>query len=146
MYSFEWWVNEWNRKWTKLRFYTREWNQQFSCFMICCLSIAHLCLTLYDPLDCSIPGLPVLHYLLEFAQTHVYWIHDTILPSHPLSLSSPPAHNLSQNQGILQWVSCLHQVAKVLELQFQYQSSQRIFRVDFLQDWLVWSPCCPRVS
>ena len=81
------------------------------------------------------------HYLLEFSQTHVYWAGDAIQPSHPLSLPSPPALNLSQHQGLFQWVISLHQVAKSLELQLQHQSFQWIFRVDFLWDWLVWSPC-----
>ena len=91
-------------------------------------------------------GFPVLHYLQEFAQTHVYWVSDAIQPSHPLSSPSPPALNLSQHQGLFQWVSSSHQVIKVLELQLPHQSFQWIFRVDFLWDWLVWSPCCPRDS
>ena len=62
-------------------------------------------------------------------------------PSHPLFPSSPSAFNLSQHQGPFQWVGSLHQVARVLEL--QYQSFQWIFRLNFLQDWLVWSSCCP---
>ena len=69
------------------------------------------------------------------------WGHPT---SHPLSSSSPPALNLSQHQGLFKWVSSTHKVAKVLEFQLQHQSFQRIFRVDFLLDWLVWSPCSPR--
>ena len=97
-------------------------------------------------MDCSIPGFPVLHYLLEFAQTHIHWVSDAIQPSHPLSPSSPPTLNLSQHQGLFQWISCLHQMAKVLELQLHHQSFQWIFRVDFLSDWLVWSPCSPRDS
>ena len=80
-----------------------------------CCSVAKLCLTLCNPMDCSRPGFPVLHYLLEFAQTHVHWVGDAIQPSHPLS-SSPPALNLSQHQGLFQWVGPLHQVDKVLEL------------------------------
>ena len=75
------------------------------------------------------PGFPVLHHLLEFAQTHVKWVSDAIQTSHPLSLPSPPAFNLSQYQGLFQWVSSSHQVAKVLEL--QHQSFQWIFRVVF---------------
>ena len=97
-------------------------------------------------MNCSMPGFPVLHYLLEFAQTHISWIGDTIQPSHPLSPPSPSAINLSQHQGLFQWVSSSQQVAKVLELQLQHQSFQWIFRVDFLCDWLVWSPCSPRDS
>ena len=65
-------------------------------------------------MDCSMPAFPVLHYLLEFAQTHVHWVSDAIQPSHPLSPPSPPALNLSQPQGLFQPVSSLHQVAKYL--------------------------------
>ena len=97
-------------------------------------------------MDCSMPGFPVLHYLLEFAQTHVYWVNDATQPSHPLSPPSPPAFNLSQHQGLFQWVSSLNKVAKVLELQLQHQSFQWLFRTVFLQDGLVWSPCSPRDS
>ena len=84
--------------------------------------------TLCDPMDCSTPGLPFLHHLLEFAQTHVHWVGDTIQPSHSLSSPSPPAFNLSQHQGLFQWVSSSNQVAKVSEFQFQHQSFQWIFR------------------
>ena len=77
------------------------------------------------------PGFPVLHYLPELAQTHVLWVSDVIQPSHPLSPPSALALNLSQHQGLFQWVSSLHQVAKVLELQLQHQSSQWIFDIDF---------------
>jgi len=73
-------------------------------------------------------------------------IGDAIQSSHPLSPSSPPALNLSQHQGLLQWISSLHQVAKELELLLQHQSFQWIFRTDFPQDGLVWSPRCPRES
>ena len=59
---------------------------------------------------------------------------------------SPPVLNLSQHQGLFQWVSSLHQVAKVLELQFQHQFFQWRFRIHFFYDWLVWYPCCPRGS
>ena len=93
---------------------------------------------------CSILGFPVLHYLPEYSQTHVHWVGDVIQPSH--SLSSPfPAFNLSQHQGLFQWICALPQVAKVLELQLA-SIFQWIFRVDFLWDWLVWSLCCPRDS
>ena len=69
---------------------------------------------------------------------------DATQPSHALSPPSPFAFNLSQNQGLSQWVSSLHQVLKVLE--FQLQPFQCIFGVGFLQDWLVWARCCPRDS
>ena len=61
----------------------------------------------------------------EFTQIHVYWVGDAIQPSHPLSSPSPPAFNLSQHQGLFQWVSSSHQVAKVLEFQLQHQSFSR---------------------
>ena len=66
----------------------------------CCCSVAQLCLTLWNPVDCSMPGFPVLHYLLEFDQTHVHWISDAIQPSHLLLPPFPPALSLSQHQGI----------------------------------------------
>ena len=66
----------------------------------CCCSVTKSCQTLYDPTDCSMPGFPVLHYLPEFAQTHVHWVSDVIQPSHPLSLLSPLDRNLSQHQGL----------------------------------------------
>ena len=96
----------------------------------CCCSDAKSCLTLCNPMDWSTPGFPILHHLLELAQTHVHWISDAIQPSRPLLPPSPPAPNLSQHQGLFQWAGSLHQVAKVLE--FQHQSFQWIFRVDFL--------------
>ena len=86
------------------------------------------CVRLCDPMDCSTPGFPVLHHLPELAQTHVRWVGDVIQPSCPL-LSPSPAFNVSQYQGLFQWVSFSHQVAKVLEL--QHQSFQWIFRVAF---------------
>ena len=76
--------------------------------------------------------LPVRHQLLEFTQIHVHWVSDAIQPSHPLSFPSPPAFNLSQHQGIFQWVSSSHQVAKVLEFQLQHQSFQWTPRTDLL--------------
>ena len=96
-------------------------------------------------MDCSMPGFPVLHHLLELAQTHVHRVGDSIQPSHPLS-SPSPALNLSQHQGLFQCVSSLHHMAKVVEFQLQHQVFQWMFRVDFLWDGLVWSPCCPRDS
>ena len=108
-------------------------------FFFCGCWFARSCLTLWDPMDYSMLGFPVLHHLLECAQIHVHWIGDAIQPSHPLLSTSPSAFNLSHHQGLFQWVSCSNQVAKVLELQLQHQSFQRVFRVDFPQDWLVWS-------
>ena len=61
-----------------------------------CCSVAKLCPTICDPIAFSMPGFPVLHYLLEFAQTHVHWVGDAIQLSHPLLFPSPPVLNLSQ--------------------------------------------------
>ena len=69
-----------------------------------CCSVAQSCPTLFDPMGCSTPGFPVLHCLLEFAPTLVHSISDHIQPSHPLSSFSPPVFNLSQHQGLFQWV------------------------------------------
>ena len=95
-------------------------------------SVARCCLTLWDPMDCSTPGLPVHQQPSEFTQTHVHWVGDTIQPSHPLSSPSPPTFNLSQHQGLFKWVSSSYQVAEVLESQLQHQSFQWISRTDFL--------------
>ena len=97
----------------------------------CSCSVTKSCLTLCDLMDCSMPGLPVLLYLPELAQTHVHWVSDAIQPSHPLSFPSL-AFYLSQHQALFQRVGFSYQVAKVLELQLQHQSFQWIFRTDFL--------------
>ena len=107
-------------------------------------SVTQSCPTLCNPMDCSTPGLPVHHQIPALTQTRVHWVTDAIQPSHPLSSPSPPALNHSRHQGLFQWVSCSHQVAKVLEFQLQHQFFQWIFKTDFLSDWLVWSPCSPR--
>ena len=120
-------------------------NRIIYCNRVSC-SVAQSCPTLCDPINCSTPGLPVHHQLLESTQIHVHWVGDAIQPSHPLLSPSPPVLNLSQYQGLFKWVSSLHQVAKVLELQLQHQSFQLISRTDLLQDGLVWSPCSPRDS
>ena len=88
----------------------------------CCCSFDKLCPTFWDLMDCNTPGFPVLHYPLEFAQTHVYPVSDAMQPSHPLLSPSPPALNLSKHWSLFQWISSLHQVAKVLELQLQHWS------------------------
>ena len=95
----------------------------FCLFVCCCSLVTKSCPTLYDPMACSMPGFPVLHCLLEFAQIQVHWVSDTIQPSQSLLPSSPPALNLSQLQGLFQWVISLHQVTKVLEHQLQHRSS-----------------------
>ena len=91
------------------------WDVQFS-------SLTQSCLTLCNPMDCSTPGLPAHHQLPVFTQIHAHRVGDAIQPSCPLSSPSPPAFNLSQHQGLIQWVSSMHQVAKVLEFQLQHQS------------------------
>ena len=73
-----------------------------SYYTCCCFLVSKSCLTLGNPMNCSMPGFPVLHYSPEFAQTHIHWIGDAIQPSHPLSPPSPPALNLSQHQGLFQ--------------------------------------------
>ena len=80
-------------------------------------SVAQPCQTLCDPMNHSMPGLPVHHQLPEFTQTHIPRVDDAIQPSHPLSSPSPPAPNPSQHQSLFQWVNSLHEVAKVLEFQ-----------------------------
>ena len=72
------------------------------------LLVTQLCQTLWDPMDCSMLGFPVLHYLPEFAQIQVHCVNDAIQPSHPLSLPSPPVLNLSEHQSLSQWVSSSH--------------------------------------
>ena len=106
----------------------KEWNFEVVQFS----SVAQSCPTLCDPMDCSTPGLPVLHKLPEFTQTHVHWVGDTIQPSHPLSSPSSPTFNLFQHQDLFKWGSASHQVAKVLEFQLQHQSFQWTPRTDLL--------------
>ena len=115
-------------------------------FNIQCSSVAQLCPTLWDPMNCSTPGLPVHHKLPEFTQTHAHWVSDAIQPSHPLLSSSPPAPNPSQHQGLFHWVNSSHEVAKGLEFHLQHQSFQWTPRTDLLQDGLVGSPCSLRDS
>ena len=102
-------------------------------------SVAQLSLTLCDPMDCSMPDLPVHYQLPGITQTHVHQVSDAIQPSH-LSSPSPPTFNLSQHQGLFQGVSSLHQVAEVLELQLRHQSFQWLFDysglISFRMDWL----------
>ena len=103
----------------------RDYSYQFS-------SVAQSCPTPCDPINCSTPGLPVHHKLLEFSQTHAHWVDDAIQPSHPLLSPSPPAPNPSQHQGLFQRVNSSHEVARVLEFQLQHQSFQWTPRTDLL--------------
>ena len=95
----------------------------FQFYIISCLGsvhsvqfslVAQSCPTLCDPMNRSMPALPVHHQLPESTQTHVHRVDDAIQPSHPLLSPSLPALDLSQNQGIFQGVSSSHQVVKVL--------------------------------
>ena len=108
------------------------------------LFVAQLCLTLWDPVDCSMPGFPVLHHLPEFAQTHVCWVSDaisTIIPSVTPFSSHLQSFPVSESFPV-SWLFASG--SPILEL--QHQSFQWIFRADFLYDWLVGSPCSPRDS
>ena len=100
------------------------WRQYWPLYLICCwcCSVTQSCLTLYNCMDCSMPGLPVPHHLPEFAQIHAHCISDAVQPSYPLMPSFPSTLNLSQHQGLFQWVICSHQMTKILELQLQHQS------------------------
>ena len=92
-------------------------------------SVAKSCPILWDATNCRIPGFTDFHYFPEFAQIHLHWVSDAIQQYHPLLPPSSLALNLSQDQGLSQWNSCLHQV---LELQLQHQPFQWVFRVDLL--------------
>ena len=107
------------------------WNKYICISSVQYLSLVRLC----DPMDCSTPGFPVHHQLLELPQTHVHWVSNAIQPYSPLSSPSPPTFNLTQHQDLFQRVISSHQVASVLELQLHHQSFQWIFRTDFLYDW-----------
>jgi len=107
---------------------TREWAVDEEMLFSSVQLFTHI--RLCDSMNRSMPGLPVHHQLPDSTQTHVHQVGDAIQPSHPLSSPSPPALNLSQHQGLFQWVSSSHQVAKVLEFQLQHQSFQWIPRTD----------------
>ena len=102
------------------------------------VQLAQSCLTHYDnPMDCSTPGHHVHQQLPEFTQTHVHWVGDAIQPSHPLSAPSPPAFNLSQHQGLFQWVSSSHQWPKYWSFSFNISPSNEYSGlISFRMDWL----------
>ena len=114
---------------------------QYQQFFYCC-SVTQLGPIICDPMDCSMPGLPVHHQLPELTQTHVHWVGDAIQPSHhPLLSPSPPAFKLSQHQGLFKWVRSSHQVAKLLKFQLQHQFFQWIFRIDAEAEApILWPP------
>ena len=100
-------------------------------------SVAQSCPTLCDPMNHSMPGLPVHHQLQEFTQTHVHWVNDAIQPSHPLSSPSPPAHNPSQHQSLFQWVNSSMKWPKYWSFRFSISPSKKIpGLISFRMDWL----------
>ena len=100
-------------------------------------SVAQSCLTLCDLMNLSTPGLPVRHQLLESTQTHVHWVGDTIRPSHPLSSPSPPALNLSQHQGLFQWVSSAWGGQNIgVSASTSASSNEHPGLISFRMDWL----------
>ena len=103
----------------------RETQDIFDC---CCCSVNQSCLTLCNPMDFNTPGLSVPHHLPKVAQVDVHCISDAIHLSHPLTPSFPSAFNLFQHQGLFQWVSCSHQMTKLLAFQPQHQSFQWVFK------------------
>ena len=124
---------------------TVMWNSRFSALMrLACFagtvqfsSVSPSHPNLCNPMNCSMPGIPVYHQLPEFTQIHVHWVSDAIQPSHHLLSPSLSVLNLSQHQGLSQRVSSSHQVAKVLEFQLQHQSFQWIpALISFRMDWL----------
>ena len=93
--------------------------------------------TLCDPIDCSTPGFPVLHQLLELTQSHVHQVSEAIQPSHPLSSPSPPAFSLSQHQDLFYWVGSSHQVARYWNFSFSIgPSNEYSGLISFRMDWL----------
>ena len=108
-------------------------------------SSVQLCLTLCDPMDCNMPGLPVHPQLPEFTQTLSI---KSVMPSNLLILCRPLLLHLQSfpASGSFQMSQFFHQVAKVLEFQLQHQSFQWIFTTNFLYNGLVGSPCSPRDS
>ena len=116
--------------------YKKLWIQhQFSSVQFS--SFAQSCPTLCDPMNCSTPGLPVHHQLLEFTQTHIHRVSDAIQPSHPLSSPSPPAPNPSQHQSLFQWVNSSHDTTWYLP--FLWNSSLENLICSCVIYMLVWS-------
>ena len=104
-------------------------------------SVAQLCPTFWEHINCSMPGLPVLYQLVKSIQTHVHCVGDDIQLSHPSSCPSPTSLNLFQHQGLFKWVGTSHQVAKVLEFCFIISfsispSNEHPGLISFRMDWL----------
>ena len=111
--------------------YSMLWSKQG-----CCCSVAKPCMTICDPMNCSTPGFPVLHYLQEFAQIHDHWVAAAIQSSHPLLPHSPPVLNLSQHQGLFQWVGFSHQALKYWSFSFSSLQSKGLSRI--LSSTTIW--------
>ena len=134
-------LTRWTWFWASSRSWWRAREAPFYLFLFS--SVAHSCPDSLRPHGCQV-SLSITHSqsLLKLISTE-----SVMLSNHLILLSpSPPTFSLSQHQGLFQWVSSLHQVAKVLEFQLQHRSFQWILRTDFLLDWLVGSPCSPRDS
>ena len=113
----------------------KKWHTYYACILSHSSCVWLFC----DPMDCSTPGLPVLHYLSKLAQTHVHWVSDAIQPSSPhllLPQSFPASGSFPVNQLFTSDGQSLGALASASVLQW-------VFRVDFPSDWLVWS-CCPQ--
>ena len=105
-------------------------NDQFS-------SVGQSCQTLFDPMNCSMPGLPVYHQFLEFIQTHIHQVSDTIQPSHPLSSPSPPAPNPSQHQSLFQKANLRMRWPKYWSFSFSISpSKEHPGLISYRMDWL----------
>ena len=112
-------------------------------YCCCCCSVAKQVLILCDTMDCSAPGFTISRSSLKLMSI------ESMMPSNHLILCCPLLFPLSIFPSIRVFSNelavCI-KVATVLELQIQHHSFQWIFKIDFLKDWLVWSPCCPRDS
>ena len=130
--------------WSGLPFLTQGLNPHLLHYRQILFPLSHLPLYHWVQFSCSVVSdslwpcgqwhtiPPVHHRLLGFTQTHLHWVGDAIQSSHPLLSPSPPVLNLSQHQGLFQWVSSLYQVAEVLEFQLQHQSFQWTLRTELL--------------
>ena len=106
-------------------------------FLIHFSSVAQSCLTLCDSMDCSTPGFPVHHQLLELTQTHIHWVGDAIQPSHPVSSPSPPTFNLSQHWGLFSESVLRIRWPKYWSFSFKVSlSNDYSGLISFRMDWL----------
>ena len=120
------WLTHWTCSASICIVYLSYLDMQFS-------SVAQSCPTLCDPMDCSAPGFPVHHELLEFTQTHVHWVGDAIQPSHPLLSPFPPTFNLSHHQGLFKWVSSFSSGGQSIGV----SASASVLPMN-IQDWFPW--------